>query len=134
VAGRGRQRAGYELAQLAVAEHDDAVRRAHGDLLEDFQGRRERLDEDRRLVADRGRNQVKIRDWERQIFGEGPVAAEDTQHGTRRAVPPQSSTTGPARAARGIDLPNDPLATRFPHRLRPVAERDDLADELVAGS
>ena len=134
VASRGRQRARHKLAQLPVPEHDDAIRRSHGDLLEDLQSRGERLDEYR--PPHRGPRP--------EQGGDSPPGASDSPRSSRRGREcPARCASGspqvqpdrgmPSRAAGGIDLANHPLPDRQPRRLRALAERDDLADELVAG-
>ena len=73
-----------EQAELAVAEHDAVAARLDAHLLEDLEGRGERLREDGDLVGHAGRHRVQVRDRHAHELGEGAVRAQDAHHVARR--------------------------------------------------
>ena len=126
----GPQRERDRRAKASVAEDRDAVVAREMSLLEDLIRGRERLDEDRQLVGDRIGNRDQIRVGQREHFGEGAVAAEDSKDGTVRAMPRHraAAPSATSAAASCVYLTGDP-----PPEHRPIGGFYNLADEFVAG-
>ena len=99
------------------------------DLLENFVGRRERLDEDRELVGNRIWNRDKVALGQTQIVREGTIAAEDAEHCAIRTMTPEAVDASATRTACRIYLADHATAAQCG-----IFRFDNLADELVAGN
>ena len=144
-AGHG-QRLRDEVAELAVADHDDAVARARRATCSCISSAA--ASGSVKTAASSGSavgHRVQVRDRQRQVLGEGAVAADDAEHGALLAVRAPSRPAGRARAAGRVDLaddaPADPLgragaaARRAPTNSWPGTPRERVvaAHELEVG-
>jgi hypothetical protein len=80
------QRADYQLSEPAITNYCDAGRIQYIHLLEYAAGSRQRLGEDRRLIADRVGNFEEILRRERQKLGEGAIATAYPERCPLRAM------------------------------------------------
>ncbi len=119
---------GHEVTELARADDHHPVGRREADLLLDLQCGGSGLGEDRRLVGQRLRDLVEVRQGEGEVGGEGPVPIHDPEDGPSLAVGRSARTAGGAGAAHRVDLAHHPT----PSPLRRVRRALDDADELVA--
>ena len=125
----GVQNLGDQQAQLAVAQDRYLRRAGNMDLIEDFAGGGQRLDEDRDLGGDRIGDHVQIAFGQREKFLECAGMFDDSENRAMRAM------AAAGLACTNRNAPQDRLispTTRRPIRSRGVG-LDDLAHEFVAG-
>src|SRR5277367_6228883 len=120
------ERQRYQCAEPSVAENYYRLIPRQMSLLEYFVRSRERLDEHRDVIGDRigNRNQVDI--GKAEIFREGAVATEYSEHRAIGTVPREAGGARRASAASGIDLANDAFSAK-----RGVLRFDHAATELM---
>lgn len=94
-------------------------------MLQDLEGRGERLEERRRVGADAGGDLVEVGDRDGDELREGSVGADDAHDRARGAVAPEPARARRADAAGEVDLRRDALA------LPRVGALHHLAEELV---
>src|SRR5579872_6272675 len=123
----GAQRLGTQHSKLPVTQHDDTLILANIQLLEDLEGRGQRLDKNSFEITDLGRNPVEIGDRERQILGKGARAVQDADHSAVRTVALYAAPAPVALPAPDIDLAAHPV----PDQARVLA-LGYLADKFVA--
>ena len=107
------------MREFAVAQDGGGAKLLDVDLLQDFAGGGQWLDEDGLLIGDGGGNEVEIFERQRQIFGEGAVVIHDANDGAACAMRFEAAAAeGAFRAkvvcgAGDVDFAGDALAEPF---------------------
>jgi len=128
-AAAGQQNLPDQQPQLAVSQHGHGASFRNTNLVQDFAGCRQRLDEHRLLVRHSGRDGVEIALGQSEVFGEGAGMTRNSQHRAPRAMPAETPGAPLTFPAGDVDLADHPPADP----LRSVS-RDHFPDEFVPGT
>ena len=125
----GLQNLGDQKAEFSIAEYGHRLMFGDADLIENFAGGGDRLDENGVFGGDGIGNTVQVRDRQGEEFAKCAGMLHDPEHGPMRAVAAQVALAPLAIAAGQIDFTGDPLSDPIA-----VFAIGHFADEFVAGS
>src|SRR5258708_36240317 len=99
-------------AQSAVTHHDDRLVPAQVNLLQDLVRGGDRLGEDRNLIRNGIGHRNQIRVGQRKKLRKRTVASEDSKHGARGTMSPQTGGAKRSSVASDVDLADDAPPTQ----------------------